>query len=446
MTTASASSTVNLTLSTKGKSGYIVLDSRCSVLFTANAPSLNDGFKVGGSGGAIYHNWDNDNFYGLLNAFGTAAYRNICMCGHGGFLVVGSNTSTAPSNSAKVQITGGLTVTGTVYPGHVTSLGTIQGATLTDGTATLTAGVFTASTITSTVAIGTAPFAVTSTTNVANLNADTVDGYHLDQDVLTTSTPTFTSVNAGTITSNAADYISVTGTTITTAGASSIIDLTLTTKNKAGSIIFDARSSAFFTTNTPSLGDGFKVGGSSGSIFHNWDNDNYYGLLNAYTPSPSAYRNICICGFGGYLVVGSNTATAPSNSAKVQITGGLTVTGTVYPADVVSSGTVSGTNVCQKRALFDITDGATFTYTTVMNTTGATISSFTKTATGTYALVLSSNFSTIWTVGQVVHATSKVQGRIVSCSVADATATIVVFDVTSAALADTAFFLTIEGK
>ena len=46
-------------------------------------------------------------------------------------------------------------------------------------------------TLTSTQAIGTAPLTVSSTTNVTNLNADYVDGNHLDQGVLTTSSPTF---------------------------------------------------------------------------------------------------------------------------------------------------------------------------------------------------------------------------------------------------------------
>lgn len=45
----------------------------------------------------------------------------------------------------------------------------------------------------STIATGTAPFSVTSTTVVTNLNADTVDGYNLDQSVSSTGTPTFSS-------------------------------------------------------------------------------------------------------------------------------------------------------------------------------------------------------------------------------------------------------------
>lgn len=56
----------------------------------------------------------------------------------------------------------------------------------------------------SSVAQGTAPFFVTSTTMVANLNADTVDGYHMNQDVRTTASPTFAKVTAATLASTVA--------------------------------------------------------------------------------------------------------------------------------------------------------------------------------------------------------------------------------------------------
>jgi len=75
-----------------------------------------------------------------------------------------------------------------------------------DGTEALTAdwdaGSFkiTAEQLESDIAIGTAPFIVTSTTVVTNLNADTVDGYNLDQAVLTTSSPTFVGLTASGLT------------------------------------------------------------------------------------------------------------------------------------------------------------------------------------------------------------------------------------------------------
>ena len=45
--------------------------------------------------------------------------------------------------------------------------------------------------IISTLATGTAPFSITSTTLVSNLNVDQVDGYDLNQDVTTAGSPTF---------------------------------------------------------------------------------------------------------------------------------------------------------------------------------------------------------------------------------------------------------------
>ncbi|MEK5036353.1 hypothetical protein MKY96_33525 [Paenibacillus sp. FSL R7-0302] len=48
----------------------------------------------------------------------------------------------------------------------------------------------------SNAAQGTAPFGVTSTTAVTNLNADMVDGYNMNQDVQTTASPSFQTVSS----------------------------------------------------------------------------------------------------------------------------------------------------------------------------------------------------------------------------------------------------------
>jgi hypothetical protein len=51
--------------------------------------------------------------------------------------------------------------------------------------------------LTCNIAIGTAPFVITSTTTlVTNLNADMADNFHFDQSLLTTASPTFVQVNA----------------------------------------------------------------------------------------------------------------------------------------------------------------------------------------------------------------------------------------------------------
>ena len=58
-----------------------------------------------------------------------------------------------------------------------------------------TGQVFSALRLVSTVATGSAPFTCNSTTLSTNLNADMTDGYHLNQNVLTTSSPLFVGLN-----------------------------------------------------------------------------------------------------------------------------------------------------------------------------------------------------------------------------------------------------------
>ncbi len=110
--------------------------------------------------------------------------------------VAGTVTTAAQPNITSTGTLTGVTVTGNVNAGNVyASSGTI-GASLLIGTLTTAAqpnitstgtltslgvsGVVTAPRFTSTVAIGTAPLTVTSTTKVTNLNADLLDGYDAD--------------------------------------------------------------------------------------------------------------------------------------------------------------------------------------------------------------------------------------------------------------------------
>lgn len=90
------------------------------------------------------------------------------------------------------------------------------------------------------IATGTAPFGVSSTTVVTNLNSDTTDGFHLDQDVISGSTPTFTGTNitgvpaasilAGTFGTGA--YIMDTSLAVPQIGASGDTDLLQLTTDK----------------------------------------------------------------------------------------------------------------------------------------------------------------------------------------------------------------------
>lgn len=56
------------------------------------------------------------------------------------------------------------------------------------------AGEVLATRFTSNIATGTAPLTVTSTTKVPNLNVESVDGFHMDQDVIIGASPVFTAV------------------------------------------------------------------------------------------------------------------------------------------------------------------------------------------------------------------------------------------------------------
>ena len=75
-------------------------------------------------------------------------------------------------------------------------------------------GVVTGSQFKSTAATGTAPLTVASTTKVTNLNADTTDGYSLDQDVQSTASPTFVKATLSQATGTAP--LTVTSTTVVT--------------------------------------------------------------------------------------------------------------------------------------------------------------------------------------------------------------------------------------
>ncbi len=79
----------------------------------------------------------------------------------------------------------------------------------------ITTGTITGSTLVSTVATNTAPLTITSTTVVANLNVDKVDGYDLDQSVLSGASPTFDGTNFTGIPDGALDetYVKADGTT-----------------------------------------------------------------------------------------------------------------------------------------------------------------------------------------------------------------------------------------
>ncbi len=95
-----------------------------------------------------------------------------------------------------------LTVSGSITTAGTLEAGAITGTSLTDGTATLDNGSLSGVTtvgmnnqFANNLADGTAPFIITSTTVVPNLNVDQVDGYDFDQDVTNGSSPAFAGTN-----------------------------------------------------------------------------------------------------------------------------------------------------------------------------------------------------------------------------------------------------------
>lgn len=102
-----------------------------------------------------------------------------------------------------------------------------------DGDINFTGATYTGQ-ITSTAATGTAPFVVASTTVVTNLNADTVDGFSLDQGVLTSSSPTFSRLNLS-ATSNQLVFQSA-GVTGTLTWAPATSNKTITLPNNTGTV------------------------------------------------------------------------------------------------------------------------------------------------------------------------------------------------------------------
>ena len=261
-------------------------------------------------------------------------------------------------------------------------------------------------------------------------------------------------INSGTI--DATTITTLTASTIDavstlTIGATSQTGLTMgrtgvLTTIKGSRVKFEGPASTYIVTNnisiTPPTGSvvGSWDGSTSGGfIATSYDDDDTYGALNAYHyGAPGAYDRICLASHGGAVVVGGTTQHASDK---------LSVNGPLYASGVFeTAATVTATNVCTNRFAANISNGGdgTFAYTAVY-ATGVTVSSFSRSSAGLYALVLSANFATIWPTAYVVHATSKSQGIWASASVTDATCTIVLSD-TDGVVADSAFFLTIEGK
>jgi hypothetical protein len=104
---------------------------------------------------------------------GIALTQNITLAS--GMTVDGVDISALTAGSGNVTVTGS---TAGYIPKFSSTTNIVNSIMSESGTTVTAAGNISASRLISTVAIGTAPLTVTSTTNITNLNADYLDGYH----------------------------------------------------------------------------------------------------------------------------------------------------------------------------------------------------------------------------------------------------------------------------
>jgi hypothetical protein len=105
-------------------------------------------------------------------------------------LTANAFTSTVATGTAPLAVTSTTKVTN-LNADLLDGMDSATGATASTIAARDSSGDLTSRRFISTITTGTAPFSVTSTTAVTNLNADMVDGFHLDQDIRTTASPSF---------------------------------------------------------------------------------------------------------------------------------------------------------------------------------------------------------------------------------------------------------------
>lgn len=146
----------------------------------------------------------------------------------------------------------------------------------------------------SNVAIGTQPYACTSTTVNTNLNADKADGYDFDQDVRTTATPTF--IGEKLLGSTASRLMSTNGTQDLT----SVTDFTLWFTSTGGSVSISDGSNGKVNLE------------ASGSAHSKWQLNS--GVLAPLTITNKLSVGSILCNDGQFHIHGGSSA------AKMQFT------------------------------------------------------------------------------------------------------------------------------
>jgi hypothetical protein len=232
--------------------------------------------------------------------------------------------------------------------------------------------------LTSTVATGTAPFVIASTTAVTNLNADLLDGNHASAFYLASNPSGYAS---GTVTSIATagsvSGLTLTGGTITTSGTITLGG----TLSVAGSNFGSQTANTFLAAPNGSAGNptfrtivaadiptlNQNTTGSAGSVVQSITFNNIgSGVASGTTYNGSTARTISYNTIGAEptLTKGNLTATGPiSLSATRQVIGGaVTIT---HDNSGVTAGSYNNVTV---NATGHVTAGSTVAYLTTQNT------------------------------------------------------------------------------
>lgn len=137
-------------------------------------------------------------------------------------------------------------------------------------------------------------------------------------------------LNTATIRTSATDYASLNGTTLTLTGSSSSVGFSIQPKGYGNVNVTNGSFSVIYSSYDPSIRYGLNVGSTTGRLYMTWDSDDYYARINAYEGNDTSYKNICLAGHGGSVIIGSNTSTAPANSGKMSVFGNVN-TYSIYP-------------------------------------------------------------------------------------------------------------------
>lgn len=183
-----------------------------------------------------------------------------------GNLQIGSTTETA--GAEKLQVTGAASISTTLL---------VNGA-VTFGSTLIASSTITGTRFISTIATGTSPLVVSSTTKVDNLNADLLDGYDSSELVKISETQIITGLktfsNALTLTSS----LTLSTSPSTSAGAYDLV-----TRNTSTGVIEKIASSTFLTANQTITLSGQATGSGSTSIVVTLDNASVIGkVLTGY--------------------------------------------------------------------------------------------------------------------------------------------------------------------